>query len=307
MNARVRQTTLRGAVSFSGVGVHTGRTVGATIKPAKAGTGYVFTRAGAGRHLKAVINNIGATELCTTLRVDDFQVATVEHILAALSGLEIDNAAIEVNGPEIPALDGSATPFASAIREVGAVQLSAPRRFIRVLRPFRVDEGSSFAELRPYDGRRFEVEIEYRDAVIGRQRFTADLSPASFAADIAHARTFGFLREVEILRTRGFARGASLENAVVVGDDGVLNNDGLRFADEFARHKMLDAIGDLALAGAPILGFYRSYRGGHTLNAHMVEAFLAASDAWEFVEAERARPERTPDRIPVGLLEPELT
>jgi UDP-3-O-[3-hydroxymyristoyl] N-acetylglucosamine deacetylase len=255
--------------------------------------------------MRADYRNVGGTDLCTTLTSGDWSVATVEHLLAALTGLGIDNAIIVVDGPEVPAVDGSAAPFVAAIDEAGIVALDAPRAYIRVLRPFRLEQGSSFAELRPHDGRRFEIELDYANPVIGRQRFAADITPGVFRRDMAAARTFGFLGEVEQLWKRGLARGASLDNALVIGDAGVINPGGLRFPDEFVRHKAVDAVGDLALAGAPILGAYRSYRGGHRLNAKMVETFLA-TDAWEWVSAPAARAGRQPEAA-FALLEPELT
>jgi UDP-3-O-[3-hydroxymyristoyl] N-acetylglucosamine deacetylase len=305
---RDRQTTLAGSVRVSGTGVHSGEAVSVTLGPAEAGTGFTFVRGGtADRHdeIRAHHRNVGGTDLCTTLSSGDWSVATVEHILAALTGVGVDNAIIVVDGAEIPAVDGSAAPFVAAIDDAGIVALDAPRAYIRVLRPFRVEQGLSFAELRPYDGRRFEIELDFASPVIGRQRFAADLTPGVFRRDMAAARTFGFLGEVEQLWSRGLARGASLENALVIGDAGVINPGGLRFPDEFVRHKAVDAVGDLALAGAPILGTYRSYRGGHRLNARMVEAFLA-TDAWEWVSAPSSRPGRHAELVQAAL-EPELT
>ncbi|MGV8839414.1 MAG: UDP-3-O-acyl-N-acetylglucosamine deacetylase [Bauldia sp.] len=305
---RDRQTTLAGSVRIAGVGVHSGETVAVTIGPAEAGAGFTLVRGGnAAQHeeMRADHRNVGGTDLCTTLTNGDWSVATVEHLLAALTGLGIDNAIIVVDGPEIPAVDGSAAPFVAAIDEAGIVALDAPRAYIRVLRPFRLEQGASFAELRPYEGRRFEIELDYASPVIGRQRFVADITPAVFRRDMAAARTFGFLGEVEQLWSRGLARGASLDNALVIGDAGVINPGGLRFPDEFVRHKAVDAVGDLALAGAPILGAYRSYRGGHRLNARMVETFLA-TDAWEWVSAPAARAGRHAE-LAVAMLEPELT
>lgn len=306
---RVRQTTLRETVSLTGVGVHTGALATITVSPADAGTGYVFARSrGAGPvlDLHADISHVGATELCTTLRAGDWSVATVEHLLAALSGLEIDNAIIAVDGCEVPAMDGSSAPFVAAFDAAGVVTLDERRAYIRILRPIRVEQGASFAEIRPYPGRRFEIDLDYDNPVIGKQRLAVDLTPGLFRGDIAPARTFGFLEEVEMLRARGLARGGSLDNALVIGNGAVLNPGGLRFADEFVRHKMLDAIGDLALAGAPILGCYHSYRGGHRLNASVVEAFLAAPGAWEWADGGRKRPIQAPELVP-ELLEPQLT
>jgi UDP-3-O-[3-hydroxymyristoyl] N-acetylglucosamine deacetylase len=309
--ASASQTTLGGRIVLSGVGVHGGRPVSMALNPADSGTGVVFVRMGdPGGHdveIPALSSHLGATELCTVLGDPRGRsVATVEHLLAALSALGVDNATVEIDGPEVPVMDGSAEAFVDAIDRVGLARQSAPRRFIRVLRPVRVDFGQAFAEFRPCAGRRFEVGIDFDCAVIGRQTARIDLTPASFRRDVARARTFGHMRDVERLWAAGFALGSSLENTVVIGDNGIVNPEGLRYRDEFARHKLLDAIGDLALAGAPILGLYRSHRSGHRINAAALAALMARRDAWEFVTgAERAveRAEAFADFLP-GLPAP---
>lgn len=299
MTARERQTTLGGQVRLSGVGVHSGDPVSLKIGSATADAGVVFRRAGGrGGEIRASIANIGTTELCTTLIGHGWSVSTVEHLLAGLSGLGIDNAAIEIDGAEVPVMDGSSAAFIGAIDEAGIVSLPHDRSYIRILRPIRVEIGRSFAELRPYAGRRLEIELDYAHPIVGRQRFAIDVTPDSFRREMAAARTFGFLGEVEGLRARGLARGASLENALVIGDEAVINPEGLRFADEFARHKAVDALGDLALAGVPILGSYRSYRGGHSLNARVLEVLFATPSAWERVRVPAARlEERAGDAV----------
>jgi UDP-3-O-[3-hydroxymyristoyl] N-acetylglucosamine deacetylase len=292
MTARERQTTLGRRVRLSGVGVHSGDPVSLDIGPAPADAGIVFRRAGErGGEIRASIANIGTTELCTTLIGHGWSVSTVEHLLAGLSGLGIDNAVIEIDGTEVPVMDGSSSAFIGAIDQAGIVSMPQDRFYIRILRPIRVEIGRSFAELRPYAGRRLEIELDYAHPIVGRQRFAVDVTPESFRREMAAARTFGFLGEVEGLRARGLARGASLENALVIGDEAVINPEGLRFADEFARHKAVDALGDLALAGAPILGSYRSYRGGHSLNARVLEVLFATPSAWERVQVPAVRPE----------------
>jgi UDP-3-O-[3-hydroxymyristoyl] N-acetylglucosamine deacetylase len=300
------QTTLRDAVVVSGIGVHSGKPVSMTLNPAEADTGIVFQRIDASDistvSIRATIEHLHATESCTTVAKMGLSVATIEHLLATFSGLEVDNVIVEIDGSEVPMMDGSAAAFVSLLDGTEIVPVGAPRRFIKVLKPIRVDQGSSFAELLPFDGRRFEIDIEFDSELIGRQGFVVDLTPHSFRRDLARARTFGFLKDVEYFLSRGLALGSSLENTVVLGDDRVLNPEGLRFADEFVRHKTLDAVGDLALAGAPILGAYRSYRGGHRLNAKVVEALLADSEAWTFVgefAGERRQPVRA--EIPVRL------
>ncbi len=285
--ATTRQTTLARPISIDGVGVHSGEPASVRLEPARADSGVVFVNDADSREIKAVVANIGATELCTTLVGEGWSVSTVEHLLAGLSGLGIDNAVVRIDGPEVPVMDGSSAPFVSAIDKAGVTEHDAARRFIRVLRPIRVEIGASYAELRPCETRRIEIELDYAHPIVGRQRFATDVTADSFRREIGSARTFGFLGDVESLWARGLARGASLENALVIGDDAVINPEGLRFDNEFARHKALDALGDLALAGAPILGCYRSYRGGHSLNARMLEVMLATPDAWEMVEERR--------------------
>jgi UDP-3-O-[3-hydroxymyristoyl] N-acetylglucosamine deacetylase len=286
---RGRQSTLRRRATVSGVGVHSGLEVSVTLHPAEANTGVTFFRTnaedGRDREIPANYRNVSATDLCTSVGVGSASVATIEHLMAALSALDVDNAMVEIDGPEVPVMDGSAGAFMAAVDEAGVAGLDAPLRYLKVLKPVRMQIGESFAEFTPHNGRRIEVEIDFASPLIGRQAFAADIDSESFRRDIARARTFGFLAEVEQLWARGFALGASLENAVVIGDDRVINPEGLRFTDEFVRHKVLDAVGDLALAGAPILGCYRSYRGGHRLNFKALEALFADEAAWVMVEA----------------------
>jgi UDP-3-O-[3-hydroxymyristoyl] N-acetylglucosamine deacetylase len=227
--------------------------------------------------------------------------STAEHVLAALAGLGVDNAVVEIDGPEVPIMDGSAEPFVAAIDQAGIVSLAAPRRFIQVLKPVRVMRENSLGELRPHAGGfRVEVEIEFDNPLIGRQGIALDVEPTAFRREVARARTFGFMRDVSKLWSAGYALGATFDNTLVVTDNRILNQDGLRFADEFARHKALDAIGDLALAGAPLLGLYRSVRGGHKLNHAVVSALMADPTAWTVVEAGGA-PRRPRGRAGVPL------
>lgn len=304
--ASTRQTTLGRQVELTGIGVHSGEHATITIVPAAAGTGIVFRRISSepshASDIQATIGNVGATELCTTLVGDGWSVSTIEHLLATLSGLNVDNAIVEMAGGEVPVMDGSSAAFIKAVDEAGIVTLPAPRRFIRILRPIRVEVGQSFAELRPCDSRRLEIEVDYAHPIVGRQKFVTDVTPDVFRREMGSARTFGFLGEVEALWARGLARGASLENALVIGDDAVINPEGLRFDNECARHKALDALGDLALAGAPILGCYRSYRGGHSLNARMLEVMFSMADAWSWVEAARPEPRRRGAARPIAAI-----
>jgi UDP-3-O-[3-hydroxymyristoyl] N-acetylglucosamine deacetylase len=271
------------------------------FNPADADTGVVF-HCTDGTEIRALAAEIGATDLCTVLGDPAGRhIATVEHLMAALLGLGIDNVAIEVEGAEAPILDGSAAAFVEAFDQAGIAQLSARRRYIRVLKPVRVDNGPCWAEFRPYDGTRFEVEIDFDNPAIGRQAFMSDIDATIFRRDIARARTFGFMRDVERLWAAGYALGASLENSVVVGEDGsVINMEGLRYPDEFARHKTLDAMGDLALAGARFIGCFRSYRGGHKLNAAALRKLLSDGSTFEIVEATRRERGRSAELIAVN-------
>ena len=284
-----RQTTLRQPARVSGVGVHSGKAVSLTLHPAEPGSGIWFCRTDAdGTHdteVQATFHNVSATDFCTAVGVNGATVATVEHLMATLSALGVDNATIEIDGPEVPVMDGGAGAFVAAVEQAGIAALDAPRKYIKVVKPVSLKLGDSHAEFRPYDGMRVEVEIDFASPLIGRQQFAADIDPAVFCREIARARTFGFLADVEKLWERGLALGASLDNSVVIGDDRIINPEGLRYPDEFVRHKALDAVGDLALAGAPILGAYRSWRGGHRLNVMAVRALIADESAWAWVEA----------------------
>lgn len=284
-----RQTTLREQVSVTGIGVHSGSPVTITLHPAEANTGVMFWRGGSGRELPANFRCVTATEFATVL--GDQQgpiVSTTEHVLSALYGLGVDNVVVEVDGPEVPIMDGSAGPFVEAIDQVGIATLAAPRRCIRVLKPVRVSNANGcYGELRPYPrGLHVEAEIEFDHPLIGRQTFGIDVEPALFRRELARARTFGFMRDVAKLWSAGYALGASFENTVVVAENRILNSEGMRFPDEFVRHKVVDAVGDLALAGAPLMGAYRSVRGGHKLNHAVVTALMSDRDAWAYSEME---------------------
>jgi UDP-3-O-[3-hydroxymyristoyl] N-acetylglucosamine deacetylase len=284
------QTTIRSRVSLSGIGVHSGKPVSIDFLPADPDTGIVFHRTDLGPEgieISASAASIGGTDLCTAIGDrSGAQVATIEHLMAATFALGVDNLVIEIDGGEVPILDGSSAPFVDAFDQAGIEQLAARRRYVRVLKPVRWDQGGSWAEFLPYDGTRFEVEIDFSSPAIGRQRFAADVTPSLFRREVSRARTFGFLRDVERLWASGLALGSALENTVVVGDDHrVINVEGLRYPDEFVRHKALDAMGDLALAGARFIGCFRSYRGGHKLNAEVLRRLLSDRTAFEIVEA----------------------
>ncbi|PPQ40112.1 UDP-3-O-acyl-N-acetylglucosamine deacetylase [Rhodoblastus acidophilus] len=301
-----QQTTLRNRVVVSGgIGVHSGKPVRLVLNPAEAGAGLVFQRTGlangVSRRIAALHSKVTMTDLCTVIGEDGKNlVATIEHLVAALRGLNVDNCLIEVDGPETPIMDGSAAAFVEAIDSVGLVSLDAPRRYIKILKTVRIEHGRGYSELRPAaSGFRLDVEIDFDNPVVGRQRKILDLEPQSFRRDLARARTFGFLSDVEKLTKMGFALGASLENSVGIDGDRILNPEGLRYVDEFVRHKMLDAVGDLALAGAPLIGAYQSYCGGHKMNVAVLDALFADKKAWRFVDA--PVPHREGARADLGL------
>ena len=302
-----RQTTLRSQATVTGVGVHSGLPVNLTIGPAPLDAGFIFVRTGLegrDREVRATAQSVIATAFATVL--GDGQgplVSTAEHVLAALRGLGVDNAIIEIDGPEVPIMDGSAAAFVAAIDQAGIVSQSGLRRFIEVLKPVQVAMGDSFGELRPYAaGFRAEVEIDFANPVIGRQKYMFDLNPERFRREIARARTFGCMNDVARLWSSGFSLGASFENTVVFDETRLLNPEGLRYSDECARHKVLDAVGDLALTGLPLLGAYRSLRGGHKLNHAVLTALMADRSAWRVLEPETARRSRTHAEVGSGMM-----
>src|SRR5215471_6327866 len=289
-----RQTTLRVQTTVTGVGVHSGSPVSLTIGSAPVDAGYIFVRSGRegrDRKVRATADSVIATEFATVLGDRHGPlVSTAEHVLAALRGMGVDNATIEIDGPEVPIMDGSAASFVAAIDQAGVVAQSAARRFIQVVRPVQVAIGDSFGELRPHaTGFRAEIEIDFTNPIIGRQKYALDLSDERFRREICRARTFGFMNDIARLWTAGFALGASFENSVVFDETRLLNTEGLRYSDEPARHKVLDVIGDLALAGLPLLGAFRSIRGGHKLNHAVLTALMADRNAWRMIEGETAR------------------
>ncbi len=290
-----RQTTLQDHVTVAGIGVHSGWPATLTLHPAEADTGVVFLRSGIDgqpdRELRADFRLVTATEFATVLGDHDGPaISTTEHVLAALRGLGVDNAVVEVDGPEVPIMDGSTAPFVAAIDQAGIVALPASRRYIQVLKPVRVAKGVGYGELRPHlRGLRIETEIEFDHPLIGHQTFAIEVEPDLFRRELARARTFGFMRDVAKLWGAGYALGASFENTVVIAENRVLNPEGMRYADEFVRHKAVDAIGDLALSGAPLLGAYRSVRGGHKLNHAVLTSLMADRTAWAYVELPESR------------------
>ena len=305
-----KQTTLRDQVAVSGIGVHSGSPVTLTLHPADDDTGIVFQRVSADgsaeREIRADVRAVTATEFATVLGDASGPLcSTAEHLLAALRGLGVDNALVEIDGPEVPIMDGSAAPFVDAIDQAGLTARALPRRYIEVIKPVRVSaKDGALGELRPYShGFRIEAEIEFDHPLIGRQALSLDVEAETFRREIARARTFGFMKDVAKLWSAGYALGASFANTLVVTEDRVLNPEGLRYPDEFVRHKILDAIGDLALAGHPLLACYRTVRGGHKLNHAVLSALMADRSAWRVIEAvETVRRPRGQAQIGAGRL-----
>ncbi len=286
-----RQTTLASEISLTGTGVHSGAPVSISLYPADGDSGLRFLLSNGDAESTEIAADqrwVTGVTLCTVLGDGNgASVATVEHLLAALRGLGVDNALIEIDSPEVPIMDGSAASFVEAIDEVGLAELDSPRRFLKVLKPIIVEDGGAYGELAPHNGFHLDVEIEFDTPLIGRQKIEIDINPGSFRRELSRARTFGFMKDVERLWAAGLALGASLDNTVAIGENRVINREGLRYADEFVRHKALDAVGDLALAGAPILAAYRSKRGGHRLNSLVLKTMFADPEAWTLVEAPR--------------------
>lgn len=288
----MNRQTLASAAVCSGIGLHSGERVRLVLKPAAPGTGIVFERTDldtVDNRVEAKATNVTTVRLGTTIANEaGVSVATVEHLMAALAALGVDDALIEIDGPEIPIVDGSSAPFVDLIAQVGLKASAMPRRAIRVLKAVSAEFQGRTATFMPSLRPVIDVEIDFPHPSVGRQRYAFDISAETFTGEVASARTFGFKRDVEALRAAGLARGGSMDNAVVLDESGILNEEGLRFADEFARHKALDALGDLALAGAPILGRYQASQPGHALNNVAVRALLADETAWKMVTLSEA-------------------
>lgn len=301
----IKQRTLKNSIKCSGIGLHSGVRTTMVLHPAPADSGIVFLRTdvvGMDRRVPARYD--GATELsmCTTLaNADGVTVATVEHLLAALAGSGVDNLLIELDGPEVPVMDGSAAPFVFLVDCADTVEQDAPRRYIKVLRPIQVEDGGRIASLVPAESFSISFDIAFPHEVIGEQSCYFRMGRDRFRTEISGARTFGFIAELEQLRAQGLARGGSLDNAVVIGGDRVLNDEGLRYEDEFVRHKVLDAVGDLYLAGRPILGHFHAERSGHALNNRLLHELMATPGAWREV-TRQTEPAAEPDWMPERIL-----
>jgi UDP-3-O-[3-hydroxymyristoyl] N-acetylglucosamine deacetylase len=288
------QRTLKSRIPCVGIGVHTGLRVCLTLLPAPAGHGIVFRRTDIARDIPAIYNRVVDTKLCTVIGDGSARVGTIEHLMAALAGAGVDNVLIELDGPEVPIMDGSAAPFSFLLECAGIVSLNTPRRVIEILRPIRVTDGKGFAELRPHNPALraavptldMEIAIDFHATAIGRQALTLRLTPENFREAVASARTFALASDIDHLRELGLAKGGSLDNAIVVDGSKILNPGGLRMKDEFAAHKLLDAVGDLALADAAIHGRFIANRPVHTLNNKLLKALFARQSAWTDISRE---------------------
>lgn len=302
----LRQRTLKNTIRATGVGLHTGKKVYMSLRPAAANTGIVFRRVDLDPpvDIPGDARLVGETQLGTTLVQGEVKVATVEHLLSALAGLGIDNAYVDLSAAEVPIMDGSAAPFVFLLQSAGVVEQNAPKKFLRIRKPVRVEDGDKWAELRPHAGCRFNFRIEFDHPVFRRhaQSASIDFSTTSFLKEVSRARTFGFAREIEMLRTRQLTLGGSMANAIVIDDYRILNEDGLRFEDEFVKHKILDAIGDLYLLGHGLIGEYSGHKSGHGLNNQLVRAVLADATAWEIASFEdpRSAPVAYPVPVPAA-------
>lgn len=288
----IRQRTLKNVIRATGVGLHTGDKVHLTLRPAPVDTGVVFLRSDLPEAppIPARAAHVGATNLATTLVAGTARISTVEHLLAAFAGLAVDNVYVDVSAPEVPIMDGSAAPFVFLVQSAGIEEQDAPRRFLRILRRVEWTDGDARVSLEPHDGFRITHELVYDHPVMARHasRASIDLARSSFVKEVARARTFGFLKDFEQLRAMKLARGCSLDNVVAVGESRILNDGGLRYDDEFVKHKILDAVGDLYLLGAPLIGAFEGYKSGHAANNALLSQLLGEPDAFEMVTFEGA-------------------
>ncbi len=283
----IRQRTIKNVIRATGIGLHTGEKIYLTVRPAPVDSGIVFRRTDlpASRDIPAVAHGVGETTLSTTLVDGETKVSTIEHLMSAFAGIGIDNAIVEISGPEVPIMDGSAGPFVFLLQSAGIAEQSAAKKFVRVKRPITVEDGDKSATFVPYDGFKVTFTIHFDHPVFRNRNQTTsvDFSTTSFVKEVSRARTFGFMREIEYLRSKNLALGGSMENAIVVDDYRILNEDGLRYEDEFVRHKILDAIGDLYLLGHNVIGEYIGHKSGHALNNRLLRAMLAQPDSFEIV------------------------
>lgn len=301
----IRQRTLKNVIRATGVGLHTGEKVYLTLRPAPVDAGIIFRRVDLDPpvEVQAKAENVGDTTLSSTLSDGDVRISTVEHLLSALAGLGIDNAYVDLSAAEVPIMDGSAGPFVFLIQSAGIEEQEAPKRFIRIKRPVVVEDGDKWVKFEPFNGFKVSLSIDFDHPVFkGRSQISEmDFSTTSFVKEVSRARTFGFMSQLEALRANNLALGGSLDNAIVVDDFRILNEDGLRYEDEFVKHKVLDAIGDLYLLGHSLIGAFSGYKSGHGLNNRLLRSLLANEDAWELVTFE------DPKEAPISYVQPLAT
>ncbi|MGW8182544.1 MAG: UDP-3-O-acyl-N-acetylglucosamine deacetylase [Burkholderiales bacterium] len=287
----IHQRTLKNLIRATGVGLHTGAKVYMTLRPAPANSGIIFRRIDLAEpvEIKATPHAVGDTRLSSCLERDGVRVQTVEHLMSAFAGLGIDNAYVDLSAPEVPIMDGSAAPFVFLLQSAGIEEQSAPKKFIRVLSPIMVEEGEKWVRLEPHNGFKLSLSIDFDHPVFDKTRksVSVDFSDTSYVKEVSRARTFGFMQDVETMSGQGLALGGSLDNAIVMDEYRVLNTDGLRYEDEFVKHKVLDAIGDLYLLGHPLIGAFSGQRSGHALNNQLLRRLLEDRKAWEFASFER--------------------
>ena len=283
----IRQRTLKNVIRASGVGLHTGEKVLMTLRPAAPNTGVVFRRVDLASPVDIPVSAelVGDTRLCSTLDNGQTSVATVEHLMSALAGLGVDNIYVDLDGPEVPIMDGSASSFVFLLQSAGIEAQNAAKKFVRIKKTVMVEEGDKWVRFEPFDGFKISFTIDFKHPVFEKsgQEITLDFANTSYIKEVSRARTFGFMQEVEWLRANGLALGGSLDNAIVMDEFRVLNNDGLRYEDEFVKHKVLDAIGDLYILGHPIIGAFYAYKSGHALNNRLLRTLLQDQSAWEYV------------------------
>ncbi len=282
------QRTIKTEISFEGIGLHTGRFARVTLKPAPRDSGVTFVRTDKDVVIKAHVGSVIDTAFATTIGHNGVKIRTIEHMMAALAGLGIDNVNVEICGPEIPIMDGSSTEIISIILKAGIAKQGKKRPYLRIRRPIMFEDGHSMIAALPYEGRRITYSIFFNQYGFGEQRISMDIDEETFAAEIAPARTFGFLKDIEYLRTNGYAKGGSLDNAIIFGENGVMNSSGLRFKDEFVRHKVLDSIGDLSILGFPIYGHVVASKSGHATNIKFLKKLLAHPDSWDVIMEEKS-------------------
>ena len=282
----IRQCTLKNVIKALGVGLHSGRKASLSLRPAPVNTGIVFRRVDLEEvvEIRACPENVGDTTLSTTLRRGDVCVSTIEHLLSAMAGLGIDNAYVDVSAPEVPIMDGSAGPFVFLLQSAGIEQQNAAKKFIRIRKPIAVEDGNKWARFEPFEGFKVSFSIEFDHPAFHKRvsKATVDFSTISFVKEVSRARTFGFTRDLERLRENNLALGGNMDNAIILDDYRVLNEDGLRYEDEFVKHKVLDAIGDLYLLGHSIIGCFSGHKSGHELNNRLLKALVADKSAWDF-------------------------